>query len=298
MSVSDSNAATRRCPTCGSNGIPRYDEKIDLALLNDFTYASRKRPELLHYALRECEACDLLFAAQTPDVATLHEDYRSAQFDAAVESRFAAETYVRTLISLLGELPAGILDVGCGDGEFLRSLDVRGVADARGIEPSLAAAHVADASIADRIFIGGYQEFAEERLLRLITLFQTIEHLTDPQAFLQWARHRLEPGGYVAIACHNRRGAINRILGERSPIFDIEHLQLYSPESVSRALMAAGFQDIRVVPYRNTYPISYWVRLAPLPTWCKDRIEQSPLLRRLSVTLGVGNLMAIARRPA
>jgi hypothetical protein len=39
------------CPACLSNGKLRYPEKIEDNLFNDLTFASRKRPELMHYDL-------------------------------------------------------------------------------------------------------------------------------------------------------------------------------------------------------------------------------------------------------
>jgi hypothetical protein len=70
--------------------------------------------------------------------------------------------------------------------------------------------------------------------LNLVTCFQTFEHLADPLAMCGDAFHLLKPGGAVLFVGHNRRAVSARILGRRSPIFDIEHLQLFSPASVRR----------------------------------------------------------------
>ena len=33
-------------------------------------------------------------------------------------------------------------------------------------------------------------------------------------------------GGYIAVVCHDRSALANQILGQKSPICDIKHLQL------------------------------------------------------------------------
>ena len=43
------------------------------------------------------------------------------------------------------------------------------------------------------------------------------------------------------IVCHDRRAPLNRALGARSPIMDIEHLQLFSQASARALLERTGF---------------------------------------------------------
>ena len=72
--------------------------------------------------------------------------------------------------------------------------------------------------------------FAPESL-SLITCFQTIEHLAEPLTFCRDAWRTLKPGGVLFLIGHNRRAISARLLGRNSPIFDIEHLQLFSTTS-------------------------------------------------------------------
>src|SRR5450759_85113 len=109
----------RRCMICGAEGRLAYEANIDPAMMSEFTYSSRKMPELMHYAYFECESCKLLFAADLPKREELLAEYEAAAFDATTESRFAAQAYLRALRPILDTQVNSVLDVGCGDGEFL-----------------------------------------------------------------------------------------------------------------------------------------------------------------------------------
>lgn len=288
----------RKCFICGSSGRLAYEAKIDPAMMSEFTYASRKVPELMHYEYFECESCELLFATDMPQREELLVEYESAAFDATMESRFAAQAYLRALRPILGVGVDSVLDVGCGDGEFLLVCRELGITRLQGIEPSTAASSFAREGIGSCIVGGGYEEQSVDEPFDLVTLFQTIEHIDDPLGFFVKAKELVRPQGYVAVACHDYQAPVNRIMGEKSPIFDIEHLQVFSTTSITRAMEKAGLEVVSVKPYSNTYPFAYWTRLAPIPR----RIKSMPIFTRgwlatLPMRLPIGNLMAIARVP-
>ena len=98
---------------------------------------------------------------------------------------------------------------------------------------------------------------------------------------------------------HNRRAASARLLGRKSPIFDIEHLQLFSEKTIRALLQQSGFSDIQVMPVWNRYPIHYWMKLAPLPETLKSALirvtKQGPLVM-IACSLPAGNIAAVARK--
>jgi hypothetical protein len=121
----------------------------------------------------------------------------------------------------------------------------------------------------------------------------------DPRKLVEDAYKLLEPGGLLALITHNANGALNRLLGRRSPIIDIEHLQLFSPDNLAILLDRAGFKGVKIESFRNTYPLRYWLRLAPLPM--KQRIiamADATGLGALSVPANVGNILTTAWKAA
>jgi SAM-dependent methyltransferase len=295
-------ATVRHCPVCGECGKPTLfaDANIDTDQLNQFAFASRKLPEYMHWRLWECGQCDLLYANPSPAVEQLAGLYRDAAFGSGTEARWAAKTYGGLLKRIAPQLPdrVGALDIGTGDGAFLHELLDQDFSCVVGIEPSLAPIR----SAADRVRPLIRQElfqpgsFSEGRF-SLVSCFQTIEHLSDPASVVQEAFRILKPGGAIFLIGHNRRALSARLLGRRSPIFDIEHLQLFSPKSLQCLLLSAGFRRVSVNAFLNRYPLSYWSQLFPLPGTLKAltlNLLRASRVGRLVISLPAGNIAAVA----
>jgi SAM-dependent methyltransferase len=178
------------------------------------------------------------------------------------------------------------LDIGAGDGAFVEELLALGFTDVVGVEPSTAPIKVAKPAIRCYLKCGIFaaEEFAAGSL-DLITCFQVIEHVWDPVKIARDALALLKPGGLFFIVAHDRRAFSARVMGTKSPIFDVEHLQLFDKSTGTALLRNAGFSSIEVSSVRNKYPIDYWVKLFPLPGNVKSSV------RRLAETLRIGNLL-------
>ena len=292
----------RPCPTCGSRqGELRMEAKIDAEALDEYAFASRKTPELMHHRILRCGECATLYASPAPTGKDLERAYREAAFDSSDEARYAAQTYVRGLRRVLGD-PAGwgpVLDIGTGDGAFLAESRAAGATELTGVEPSEAPIASAEPAIRPLIRQGLFDpaDF-EPGSFGLITCFQTIEHVPDPLELSRGTFELLRPGGAFAIVCHDYRALTNRILGRRSPLYDLEHLQLYSRQPVTALMEQSGFTMTATRTLVNRYPLRYWVRLAPIPAGAKRRILRglSGRVGSLPIPMRVGNLLAVARR--
>jgi SAM-dependent methyltransferase len=279
----------RSCPICGSDGLARIFAEADFTpdALDALAFSSRKLPEYMHYRMMACGTCDVLYASPIPTRDFLHSAYEEAAFEAPEESRFASLTYGRLLPKWVKGLPdrCGALDIGTGDGAFLHELLEQGFTDVIGVEPSAAPVALAHPRVGGLIRRSPFRgsDF-EGGAFRLVTCFQTLEHVDDPLGLCREAHRLLKKPGAFFLVCHNHRALSARLLGLKSPIFDIEHLQLFSPKSARRMLEKAGFDRIEVRSVVNRYPVHYWTKLAPLP-----RMVKIPLLRNLKAGL-VGKL--------
>jgi len=255
----------------------------------------------MHWRLMRCGRCDLVYADPAPPIEQLGALYRDAAFASAKEARFASRTYGRILRArVLPNLPdrSGALDIGTGDGAFLHELLDAGFTRVAGIEPSSAPIESAGQRVRPLIKQGMFEPnvFAAEQF-RVVTCFQTIEHVADPLGLCREAFRILKPGGALLLVGHNRRALSAKVLGRRSPIFDIEHLQLFSPASFQALLSVAGFKRIQTRRVLNVYPLAYWNQLLPLPG---KKVTMAMLngtgIGKLPIPLPAGNTAAIAFR--
>ena len=296
----------RNCPVCGSadRTAVRYPANFDESKLGEFAFASRKLPELMHLTLVECPDCHLLYASPALTDGFLANAYGEASYDSAEEAQCAARTYAAELPRIMkGRIaPVGTaLEVGSGNGAFLAHLKKAGFTSVIGVEPSLAAANQAAPEIRSSIRLGMFDpRNFEPGSLSLFACFQTIEHVENPRELCDAAMRLLSPGGAIYLIGHDRESLVNRAMGARSPIFDIEHQQLFSKMSLRFLLEKTGFTGVEITTIRNRYPVAYWMKLLPLPVGVKKsllRILTASGLGRLSVALNVGNLAAVGYKP-
>jgi SAM-dependent methyltransferase len=176
----------------------------------------------------------------------------------------------------------------------------RGWTDLRGVEPSSDAIAQAPADIGELIV----QDVMHAGLLPhesfdAVTLFQVLDHIPEPLALLQECRAILRPRGVILALNHNVTAWSARLLGERSPIVDVEHTYLYSPATMRRLFERAGFEVLTVGPVRNTYSLTYLMHLVPLPQAAKAAVLArlaGSRLGRVQATVPLGNLCLLARR--
>jgi SAM-dependent methyltransferase len=300
-------ADPRSCPVCGAPPEAAtlfLEENIDESKLSGFSYASRKAPEYMCHRLVRCGACDLVYVATPPAQEELAEAYHQAEYDSSEEANDAAAAYIRAMRPILDRLPQRIsaMEIGAGTGVLLELLHGEGFTDLTGVEPSSAAIEAAPphrrAWLKEGIF--REEDFAPESF-DLICCFMTLEHVRDPLATAASAQRLLKPGGAFVTVTHDYHSLVNRLLGKKSPIIDIEHMQLFSDRSIRVLLERAGLAEVSARPFFNTYSIRYWTRLAPLPAGLKGLAEktfEATGLERLKLSVNVGNTMAASFRNA
>ena len=240
----------RACPICRTRDHSRLYARanFDWAALDRYAFASRKLPEYMHWQLSRCAGCDLLYADLAPRPEDLAILYQDAGFDSRHEARHARRTYGRLLARIVTRLPdrTSAADIGTGDGAFLAELLELGFVNVEGIEPSRAPIEAADPSIRPLIRQEVFREdsFAAESL-SLITCFQTIEHLSDPLAFCRDAHRALSAARGTLSDQSQSSGDFSQSARRKSPIFDIEHLQLFSRASLRNLLAQRDSPGLR-----------------------------------------------------
>jgi SAM-dependent methyltransferase len=287
-----------------SNQAPIFlPERVDEKKLSAFSFASRKVPEFMNYALVRCPDCRLVFVPSPPPAGDLANAYHVAAYDSSGEADDAARTYVRAARNVLQKLRmrSAALEIGTGTAGFLEQLSGQGFTTLVGVEPSAAAIAAAPPHRQAWIRRGVFDERDfEPESFDLIACFMTMEHVSDPGVVARAAFRLLRPGGAFLTVTHDYEAPINRILGRRSPIIDIEHMQLFSRASIRRLMQDAGFTQPLSIALVNTYPLRYWLRLAPLPSTIRRLligVVARVGLAGMRLSVNVGNIMASGFKP-
>jgi SAM-dependent methyltransferase len=239
-----------------------------------------------------------LFVDELPSSEFLENSYNEAEFVSRKDSVYAAQTYFEEL-QRLNLLDSGkLLDIGCSDGAFISIVKSKSLVDVMGVEPSIHAIDNSDPSVRENIQHTTLENFDRKNGFNLVTCFQTIEHVNDLNSLVVKSKELLLNQGHLVFVCHDRLSLVNRILGERSPIFDIEHLQILNKKAVRLLMQMNGFVDVTVNSISNKYPVSYWLLLAPIPKCFKTFIDGKRNKWYLSwgIKIGVGNLLATGRK--
>jgi SAM-dependent methyltransferase len=296
--------APTSCAICATLG--NADELYPATLTPDaFTaavFSARRLPDRVHYRLVACRACGLVRSDPVLGAEGLAELYAASTFDYAGELDGLRATYGRALAKVAELTPdrAGLLDIGTGSGFVLELAGDTGWSGVRGVEPSADAIAKARPDIRPRIARDVMRSgLFEAGSFDAVTMFQVLDHMPDPSTLLKECRRVLRPGGVVLAFNHNVTAWSARLLGERSPIIDVEHTYLYSPRTMRRLFEQEGYDVISVTPALNTYSLSYLAQLLPLSARAKAGLLAR--LRRswagaLRATVPLGNLCLIARR--
>ena len=90
-------------------------------------------------------------------------------------------------------------------------------------------------------FGSSYENVLIDEKISVIASFEVIEHLYHPIEFIQWCRESLGENGHLLLTCPNISGFDTSILGVLSDSVDHEHLNLFTPKSLSLLLENNGF---------------------------------------------------------
>jgi 2-polyprenyl-3-methyl-5-hydroxy-6-metoxy-1,4-benzoquinol methylase len=217
------------------------------------------------YRVVECSGCGLMYVTPRLQGEALRAVYDEGYWkssspkqrgyaDYASESPLYLKTFGKRMTLVRRHLPAKarILDVGCAAGFFLRVAQRDGH-DVHGVEMSAAIAGEAQKALgSDRVHVGTLDEAIAAKghapaSFDLVTLWDVVEHVPDPQALLRTIRGLIKPGGKLLLETQNVASRWARLLGPRWHHFKHdEHLYHFTPATIRRLLADCGFETLEL----------------------------------------------------
>ena len=210
--------------------------------------------------LVQCIECGLIFVNPRPSFEDLAPQYEQSYFHCAHPTFGGYEDYegdrndvlktfarrVESLRSLLPSARPKALDVGCATGIFLEAATQAGW-DVEGIDiSSYAVKQAQEKGMRARVAELSSAGFADATF-DVVTLWDIIEHVTEPTAVLAECERILKPGGILAISTPDAGSPPANVLrgnwlGFRS--ID-EHLYFFSRDSMKAMLEKVNLEVVR-----------------------------------------------------
>lgn len=221
----------------------------------------------------DCQSCGHAHLYPVPTIEELENFYQNTYFeevktdwtkDQLEEQNFwdiNFEDKRNTLEQLLPSDSRRILDIGCGNGLFLKYYQRHGW-EVMGIEPSTAMAKYAE-EIGIPVINNAIENIVPDSLEKfdVVNLSFVLEHVSDPKAVLSWANSVLNPGGVVLIEVPNEfnefQMAINKFYDkEMWWISAPDHINYFNFDTLASLLKRIGYE---VAHQETTFPMELFV---------------------------------------
>ena len=206
---------------------------------------------------------------------------------------------MRPLLNIKEKNNLKVLEIGCGNGFFLEELKDNGFKRVYGIEPGKMSVKKARPDIKKNIKISILKEnLFPKNYFDIICCFHTLDHIVEPNVFIKEIKFLLKKNGKVFFVVHNTSSLSAKLMGENSPIFDIEHIYLFNKGNLIKIFKKNNIKNLKVFDIKNTYQLNYWIKLFPMPHKLKSFIlnfKNSKILSR-SISLRAGNIGIIGEK--
>jgi len=204
-------------------------------------------------SLARCRACGFVFFPRTPDLAKRVADlYEGDYFTGGEFGDYASQqpAFARNFRAYLarmrraGATGGRLLEVGCAYGFFLD--EARRDFDALGMDVNAEAIAAARSRGANAI-CQEFLDFTPPTDFDVVCLWDTIEHVLDPRAYLERAHAVLAPRGWVFLTTGDVGSLMARLRGPRwRMIHPPSHVNYFSRATMTRLLDRSGFDAVSI----------------------------------------------------
>ena len=272
--------AHNSCPVCRSSNTRLHLDDEEEALEPSLFGSSRVK--ITHGRILRCASCGFGFRERRSNPAEMAELYRQMDvgiYESETAGRKATAARHLGIVHRFSTGRGRLLDAGCASGYFLHQARQAGWSIA-GVEPSeilYAKAREVLGSGAE-IYCSVLENTAfPPASFDAITLWDVLEHVSEPVDFMKLCATLLKPGGRLFVNVPDLDSIEARLLGTRWPLLLAEHLNYFNRASLSRCGELAGLSWVHFGRRRASFSLDYILfRLA------QHRIPGSDLARKLA----------------
>ena len=233
-----------QCPWCDSEKTQIHLWVKDLFLTNEA------------FEIHECLKCGLLFTEPRPKPEEIGKYYQSEEYYSHQENKkgFVPRIYeavksvnlkTKYKMATKGLEPGRMLEIGCGAGDFLHTMEKHGWT-CTGIEPSESAKEIATKKVKAKLLNPQEIDKLEDESFDLITMWHVLEHVDNLKEEIKQLQRLLKKGGRLVLALPNFKSADAQYYKEYWAAYDVpRHLNHFCRESINNIFKTTDFKRIK-----------------------------------------------------
>ncbi len=255
-------------------------------------YFLTDRQKAVHGNIVRCRQCGFVFANPQFEGADYARIY--GRIPAVVppgaqgRQRAAVARFRRLRERVLGHRESGrFLDLGCADGGFLKAMT-----GFDGVGFEVRGGDFGGETRGGDIVTGDFLEYCRDfpdrsdRPFDFVTAWDVFEHLPDLEDYLVAVRSILKDQGFLLCTLPDISSLAARISGRRWNCILLEHLWYFTPETFRRFVGRAGFEVVKVGPFRYAVDLrtlllrmaqTYGGKPSRLPSFLADVVVELPI---------------------
>lgn len=241
------------CPLCGHGAAMTIDARPEVAVIQNRAFASAAAARgcaVAPLVMSGCLDCGFVWnSAFDPQKIDYGPDYENCQLNSAAFAAHVDEVAGHVLAAVPAGEPIDLLEIGCGQGDFMRLVAARArgrLRSATGFDPTWrdGPPPVPGASV-HRAYFGQATAHLLDRAPNVVVLRHTIEHVAAPRDLLAGIVAALDarPGTLLFIETPTAAWILEH---EAVQDFFYEHCSLFTAETMDFVLRATGFEPVRI----------------------------------------------------
>lgn len=237
------------CPLCKSENLRHIFN------VKDYTVSGKEFP-VIH-----CEACSIRVTQDVPDINEIGAYYKSEDYishtntSKGLINSLYQKVRVRTMKQkaaivkkYTGLQTGNLLDIGCGTGTFLNTMQMQGW-KVTGLEPDADARLVAKKEYNIEAFPSHELFSLEAGSFNAITLWHVLEHVHSLHEYMDQMKKLLAANGILFIAVPNYTSKDANAYGKYWAGYDVpRHLYHFSPKSMQLLTQQHELKIIKMLP--------------------------------------------------
>ena len=259
------------CPKCKDSNLKPFLQCVD------YTVTKEK------FNIVSCKQCGFKFTNPRPDIKLIHKYYESESYISHSNTNsgifnklyhFIKKIAIKNKIRIIeGLQPKNktLLDIGCGTGSFLGTIQRKGW-HVKGIEPNEKARSKAIETHSINVLNENELISLPKNSFAVITMWHVMEHVHNIKQRTHEIYNLLETGGYAIIAVPNYTSWDAKYYGEYWAAYDVpRHLSHFSPQTIKELFNDSNLKHVKSLPMKFD---SFYVGL--LSEKYKNSFLQSP----------------------